>query len=97
MVLKPFPVFVFAAGVEDDYEVVFGEAIDNDVVDDAAGFVQQQRVLRLAGRQFGDIVSRDVLEEIKAPGPVTRASPMWDTSNRPARSRTAATSPTVPR
>ncbi len=68
LILEPGPVFVLAAGVEDDHELVFAFTIDNDVVDDAARAVEQQRVLRLAGDEFGNVVGRHKLEEVERAG-----------------------------
>ena len=66
--LQPRPVFVLASCVEDDHIVVLGEAVYDDVVNDAAGFVEQQGILRFTVREFGDIIGRDALNEIERAG-----------------------------
>jgi hypothetical protein len=39
--------------------------------------------------QFTGVVARDALDEVQSPGPRTRNSPMWLTSNTPTALRTA--------
>ena len=57
------PVFGDAGGVDDEEECVWIGAIGDEVVDDAAVFVEEESVVALAGGEAGDVVGEGVIEE----------------------------------
>ena len=83
--------------VHDHHDLV-GEAVDEAVVFDRAAVVEDRRVVHLADRERGDVVRRDVVDEIdrRGTGPRMMNSPMCETSNSPQRSRTALCSTVMP-
>ena len=61
LLADPLEVFFAGAGVDDDEEVVVGELVDDDVVDEGAVGVEHGGVLGLAGLEFAGIVHRELL------------------------------------
>ena len=63
--------------------------VDEDVVDDAAGFVEEHAVVRAARGEMGHVPGLHALQEIqRRPRPLTSSLPMWSMSKSPAASRT---------
>ena len=83
-------------GVGDDQEVLGGEAVGEEVVEDAAMLVAQARVLGSPDRESRNIVGEDALQELGRFGASASTSPMWETSNIPAWVRTARCSSRIP-
>ena len=57
------PVFGDAGGVDDEEECVWIGAIGDEVVDDAAVFIEEEGVMALTGGEAGDVVGEGVIEE----------------------------------
>ena len=50
----------------DDHHDVVGEAVDEAVVLDRSAIVENRRVVHLPDRERGDVVRRDVVDEVDA-------------------------------
>ena len=59
---NPGEVLLDVRGIDDEQEVVGGEAIDQQVVDEGAALGRQGGILRLADRQLRRVVARDALD-----------------------------------
>src|SRR5512135_355980 len=65
LLFDPGQVLVVGGRVDDDAEEVFGQEIHDQVVDDAATFVEHARVQRLARRlELVDAVGEQMAQEI---------------------------------
>ena len=62
-IAQPFEVFVAVGSIDDDEVVVPGHPINEDVVDEAGGRIEQAVVLRAAVLEFRDIVARRALQK----------------------------------
>ncbi|OPZ77851.1 MAG: hypothetical protein BWY77_01620 [bacterium ADurb.Bin431] len=58
----PFPVLVQIGGI-DDHQIVVGEAVDEQIVDDAPLRVAHRRILHLTDVHLADIVDGDLLQK----------------------------------
>ncbi len=93
----PLVVLHDVAGVDDEQVVVVRQPIDQHVVDERAGGRGQRGVLRLADRQLATRRCWSATGRPRArPAPAISISPMWLTSNSPARVRTARCSSVMP-
>ena len=61
---EPVEVGLAVRGVDDEQVPVRVEAVGDQVVDDAAVVVREQRVLRVAGLELRDVVREQLLEEL---------------------------------
>ena len=62
--LQPLEAGLAVRRVDDEQVPVLVEPVDDQVVDDPAGLVGQQRVLRLAGREPVDVVRERRLQQV---------------------------------
>ena len=80
----------------DDHHDVVGEAIDEAVVLDRAAVVENRRIVHLADGERGDVVGRDVVDEVdRARAADDELAHVRDVE-QPARSRTALCSAVMP-
>ena len=56
----PFPVFLRGSRIDHEQQMIFGETIDQQVVNDSAFGSGQRGILRLAVNEFGDVVGSNV-------------------------------------
>ena len=69
-VLQPRVRGVAVAGVDDEQVVAVTHPVDDEVVDDPAALVREQRVLGLAVADPVEVVREERLEELRARGPL---------------------------
>ena len=70
----------------------FPSFINKKIINCSTIFIAHCRILCLTIFQFGNIIRHHFLQIRKEPFPVTRTSPIWETSNKPAFVRTASCS-----
>ena len=61
LVVDPGEIRIDAAGVDDEQEVLRGEAVDEQIVDEGAARRQQAGILRLSDLEGGGVVGREAL------------------------------------
>ena len=83
-------------GVGYEEDLVVGDVVGDQVIDDTAGIGAAQRVLRLARADAPQVVGEGGVDELRGAGPCTSALPRWLTSNSPTVVRVAVCSATVP-
>ena len=83
-------------GVHHEQRVERPQPVRDEVVDDPALLVREQRVLRVAVAQACEVVREQALEQLACLGPSTWSCPMCETSNTPRSRRTARCSGITP-
>ena len=63
MRVEPVPVFVGGGSVDDEQQVVFSEAIDEQIVYDRAGGCSERRILRLPVHELAGVVRAETIDE----------------------------------
>ena len=61
---EPLEVGLAVGGIDDQQVAVLAQAVDDQVVDHAALFVREQRVLGVANLELRDVIREQVLEQL---------------------------------
>ena len=70
MLADPVPVFLDVAGIDHQHVFVLVDAVDEQIVDNAAPAVGQVAVLHFAIVERGGIVGRHALDQVEGVGPL---------------------------